>query len=85
VRAYRAGKVFLRRFRRRRFRIAFIVGCARSGTSILGELIGAHPRVRYIFEAHDLWNSMGEGEDESHRLLSEHATSANAERVRRWI
>ena len=25
--------------------VAFVVGCARSGTSILGELIAAHPQV----------------------------------------
>ncbi len=33
----------------------FIVGCARSGTSILGETIAAHPRVVYLYEANTIW------------------------------
>ncbi len=54
--------------------IALIVGCARSGTSILGELIASHPEVKYIFEAHHIWEIAGLGENESHCLLKEHAT-----------
>ena len=34
--------------------LAFVVGCARSGTSILGELIASHPEVNYVFEAHSV-------------------------------
>lgn len=37
---------------------AFIVGCARSGTSILGEAIAAHPDVAYLFEASVIWNAL---------------------------
>jgi Sulfotransferase family len=36
--------------------IVFIVGCARSGTSILGEVVAAHPRVTYLYEVSSIWN-----------------------------
>ena len=39
-------------------RPAFLVGCARSGTSILGEALGSHAEVDYIFEASPLWNAL---------------------------
>ena len=54
--------------------IALIMGCARSGTSILGELLGSHPEVKYKHEAHAVWDKAGLGENESHRLTHEHAT-----------
>ena len=54
--------------------IAFIVGAARSGTSILGELVAAHPDVNYIFEVHSIWELAGEGIDNSHRLNETHST-----------
>lgn len=38
-----------------RLEVVFIVGCARSGTSILGESIGAQPEVSYIYEGSPLW------------------------------
>lgn len=63
----------------------FIVGCARSGTSILGELVASHPRVDYIFEASPIWEWGGMGENESHRLLAEHATPELKRRIRRWF
>ena len=51
----------------------FLVGCARSGTSILGEAVAAHPDVSYLFEASSIWNNaVTEGED--HRLTAEAAT-----------
>ena len=34
---------------------AFIVGCGRSGTTILGRLLGAHPDVLYLDEPRGLW------------------------------
>jgi len=37
---------------------AFVIGCARSGTSILGEAIAAHPDVKYLFEASVIWNAL---------------------------
>ncbi len=54
--------------------IALVMGCARSGTSILGELIAAHPEVRYKHEAHAVWDKAGLGENDSHRLTQQHAT-----------
>lgn len=36
----------------------FVIGCARSGTSILGEAIAAHRRVAYLFEASVIWNAL---------------------------
>ncbi len=65
--------------------IALIVGCARSGTNILGELIATHPDVLYIFEAHEVWEMGGHGVNESHRLTAEHATEAVREKVRGWF
>jgi hypothetical protein len=57
-------------------RIAFIIGCARSGTSILGELLGAHHDVAYKHEADSVWDKAGLGINGSHRLTEVHATSA---------
>ncbi len=54
--------------------IALIMGCARSGTSILGELLASHPEVKYKHEAHAVWDKAGLGENESHRLTQQHAT-----------
>jgi hypothetical protein len=39
-------------------RPVFLLGCARSGTSILGEALAAHPRVAYLFEASAIWNEI---------------------------
>lgn len=33
----------------------FVVGCGRSGTTILGNLIGIHPAVTYLNEPYHLW------------------------------
>jgi hypothetical protein len=66
-------------------RIAFVVGCARSGTSILGELIAAHPDVAYVFEPHELWESVGTGPGGSHRLTKANATPAVRTRIRAWF
>jgi sulfotransferase family protein len=33
----------------------FVVGCGRSGTSLLGNLLALHPDVRYIREPYHLW------------------------------
>jgi len=54
-------------------RPVFVIGCARSGTSILGEAIAAHPDVAYVFELSSLWNELvDEGDD--HRLTASDAT-----------
>lgn len=65
--------------------LALVIGCARSGTSILGELIAAHPQVKYIFEAHDVWESAGAGENDSHRLSAAHATPQVRQYIRHWF
>ena len=36
-------------------RMAFIIGCGRSGTTILGQLFSHHPQVSYLFEPYHLW------------------------------
>jgi len=65
--------------------IALIFGCARSGTSILAELIGAHPDVKSVFEAHAVWELGGMGVDGSHRLTAEAATPGVNRQVRDWF
>jgi len=65
--------------------LALILGCARSGTSILGELIASHPQVTYLFEAHATWELAGLGENESHRLTETHAVPAAVSRIRDWF
>lgn len=62
----------------------FVVGCARSGTSILGELIASHPDINYIFEAHSVWEAGSSGENESHRLTEKNVTKAIKNDVRGW-
>jgi len=64
---------------------AFVVGCARSGTSILGELIGSHSDVAYVFEPHELWESVGTGPEGSHRLTAGHATADVRRRIGAWF
>ena len=39
-------------------RPVFLLGCARSGTSILGEALATHPEIAYLFEASFLWNAI---------------------------
>lgn len=61
--------------------VAFIIGCARSGTSILGEAIAAHPRVAYLFEASEVWNDLFPGKPD-HRLTAADATPDAASAAR---
>ena len=65
--------------------IVLLVGCARSGTSILGELIGSHPNVKYVFEAHAIWELGGKGINDSHRLTAERATPLVKNKIRNWF
>jgi hypothetical protein len=51
----------------------FLVGCARSGTSILGEAIATHPRVAYLFEPSEIWQRLVP-EKPDHRLTAADAT-----------
>ena len=59
-------------------RPVFLVGCARSGTSILGETLAAHPAVAYLFEASFIWNDLVPARAD-HRLV---ASDAGAEVAR---
>lgn len=36
-------------------RPVFIIGCGRSGTTALGELLGNHPSLAYLHEPRDIW------------------------------
>ena len=36
-------------------RMAFVIGCGRSGTSVLGRCLDLHPLVTYLFEPYHLW------------------------------
>lgn len=58
----------------------FIVGCARSGTSIFGECLAAHPKVVYLFEPRAVW-SAGIPERDDHRLTRRDATPDVARRI----
>lgn len=35
--------------------LAYIIGCGRSGTTILGNLLSLHPEITYLFEPYHLW------------------------------
>lgn len=65
--------------------IGLIIGCARSGTSILGELVAAHPGVQYFFEVHRVWEIGGPGPDDSHRLTAADATPEVVAAIRGWF
>ena len=34
----------------------FIIGCGRSGTTILGKTLSKHPDIKYLNERRDLWH-----------------------------
>lgn len=36
----------------------FIIGCGRSGTTLLGELLAMHPSISYKYEPYDLWTGV---------------------------
>ena len=50
--------------------IAFIIGCPRSGTSILGELLAEHPKVLYAFEHAD-WSNVMRDANGSYRFTAD--------------
>ena len=38
------------------FMPVFIIGCGRSGTTILGKTLSRHPKIKYLNERRDLWH-----------------------------
>ena len=38
------------------FSPVFIIGCGRSGTTILGKTLSKHPKIKYLNERRDLWH-----------------------------
>ncbi len=44
----------------------FVIGCGRSGTTILGELLKAHPNVSYLFEPYHFWTAVDSRTDMLH-------------------
>ena len=62
--------------------IVFIVGCARSGTSIFGELFESHPNIMYVFEER-IWRTLGE--IDHHAVTPEDIPSKNMVKLRKWM
>ncbi len=43
--------------------VVFLIGCGRSGTTILGKLFALHPQVHYLFEPYHLWAAIDPATD----------------------
>jgi hypothetical protein len=37
-------------------RPVFVIGCGRSGTTVMGEMLSKHPALAYLFEPRDIWS-----------------------------
>ncbi len=44
----------------------FVIGCGRSGTTILGTLLQSHPQSHYLFEPYHLWTAVDSRTDMLH-------------------
>lgn len=62
--------------------LAFLFGCARSGTSIFGEILASHPSVGYVFEARDVWSRLETDPEASHRWEASTATDVSSADLR---
>lgn len=72
----------------------FIVGCGRSGTTLLGQLFATHPGVMYLYEPDHIWAAIEPTSDsvhlytrgENHCMLGERSvTEAARRRFKRLI
>jgi Sulfotransferase family len=61
----------------------FLIGVARSGTTILADLLGTHPKIANWSELNQLWDKLGYPWDESERQRSPDWI-APVEFVRQW-
>jgi glycosyltransferase involved in cell wall biosynthesis len=44
--------------------VVFVVGCGRSGTTLLGEMLALHPQVHYLNEPRDRWSAVDAATDD---------------------
>lgn len=56
MREYIKNILFKLKKRRSVFSPVFIIGCGRSGTTILGNTLSQHPQIKYLNERRDLWH-----------------------------
>jgi hypothetical protein len=69
-------------------RTAFVIGCGRSGTTLVGEILARHADVKYFFEPYHLWATIDPTTDVLNRhhvgpckfLLDEHHVDAETKR-----